>query len=158
MPDAPADPAPSTSPSTDEKVAYVHDRIRAALHGSVEDQWDEVLAQWDGSTAQRDAVRAQVTGLRNRAWQALRDIQSLEELERGLTIQYLELKSRWTMLNVRIQHQTTRQGTADEALTYRATCVSLLVEALEPLLAQDRLDALADLLAQPLQEAADGQL
>jgi hypothetical protein len=35
-------------------------------------------------------------------------------------------------------------------LTYRATCVSLLVEALEPLLSQERVDALADVLAEPL--------
>ena len=74
----------------------------------------------------------------------------MDELERGLVIQYLELKSRWTMLNVQIQHQTRRDGTANPELTYRATCVSLLVEALEPLLTRERVDALAEVLAEPL--------
>jgi hypothetical protein len=74
----------------------------------------------------------------------------VDELERGLVVQYLELKSRWTMLNVQIQHQTRRHGEANADLTYRATCVSLLVEALEPLLSQERVDALAEVLAEPL--------
>ena len=136
--------------SEHEKVEYIHDHIRRALHDGMEDRWDEVLADADIASSRQQAVTAYVNGLRNRVWNALQDIQTVDELERGLVIQYLELKSRWTMLNVQIQHQTRQDGAANPELTYRATCVSLLVEALEPLLSQERVDALAEVLAEPL--------
>ena len=135
----------------EKKVEFVHRHIREALFEGTEDHWDTTLSEWDTSRANREAVRAYVSGLRNRAWQSLRDITTVDELERGLVIQYLELKSRWTMLNIEIQNQTRRQAEPDERLLYRATCVSLLVEALEPLLTQDRVDALTDVLAEPLE-------
>jgi hypothetical protein len=136
--------------SEPEKVEYIHEHIQSALHDGMEDRWDEVLAGADIASSRQQAVTAYVNGLRNRVWNALQDIQTVDELERGLVIQYLELKSRWTMLNVQIQHQTRRDGAANPELTYRATCVSLLVEALEPLLSQERVDALAEMLAEPL--------
>lgn len=136
--------------SQKEKVAFIHDHIRSALHDGMEDRWEEVLSDTDIPASRRQAVEAYVNGLRNRVWNSLRDIQTVDELERGLVIQYLELKSRWTMLNVQIQHQTRRSGAAEPELTYRATCVSLLVEALEPLLSQERVDTLAEVLAEPI--------
>lgn len=138
------------SASESEKVEYIHDHIRSALHEGMEDRWEEVLSGADIASSRQQAVTAYVNGLRNRVWNSLKDIQTVEALERGLVIQYLELKSRWTMLNVQIQHQTRRDGTPNPELTYRATCVSLLVEALEPLLSQERVDALAEVLAEPL--------
>mgnify|MGYP000078864728 FL=1 len=135
----------------EKKVEFVHRHIREALFEGTEDRWEATLSGWDTSRANREAVRAYVSGLRNRAWQSLRDITAVDELERGLVIQYLELKSRWTMLNIEIQNQTRRPAEPDERLLYRATCVSLLVEALEPLLTQDRVDALTDVLAEPLE-------
>lgn len=140
------------APSEGEKIEYIQDHIYEALHEGLEKRWETALSDWDGSTAQANAVKAHAVGLRNRAWQSLQDIHSVEELERGLIVQYLELKSRWTMLNVRIQHQTRQQGTAPDDLLYRATCLSFLVEALEPLLTQERVDALAEMLSEPLQE------
>jgi len=136
--------------SEPEKVEYIHDHIRSALHDGMEDRWEDVLSGSDIASSRRQAVKAYVNGLRNRVWNSLQDIHTVDELERGLVVQYLELKSRWTMLNVQIQHQTRREGTPDPELTYRATCVSLLVEALEPLLSQEQVDALAEVLAEPL--------
>lgn len=136
--------------SENEKVEYIHDRIRETLHEELDARWDEVLSDQEVGRSRQQAVKAYVAGLRNRVWNSLQDIQTVDELERGLVIQYLELKSRWTMLNVQIQHQTRRSGEADPELTYRATCVSLLVEALEPMLSQERVDKLTDVLAEPL--------
>jgi len=137
-------------PSEQEKVTYIHDHIQESLHDGMDERWETVLADADVASSRRQAVKAYVRGLRNRVWNSLRDIQSVDELERGLVIQYLELKSRWTMLNVQIQHQTRQSGSATPELTYRATCLSLVVEALEPLLSQDRVDALAEVLAEPI--------
>lgn len=137
---------------TNESVRTLHDRIEDALRGSIDEQWDEVLDGWtEAAPSERKAVRAYVSGLRNRMLRALLDIDTEDELERGLATQYIEVKCHWTMLNTQIQHQTARSGDPDENLIYRATCVSLIIQNLEPLLSQDRVDNLTAFLAEPLQ-------
>jgi hypothetical protein len=137
---------------TADPVRSLHDRIEDALRGSLDEQWDEVLDQWiEAAPSERKAVRAYVSGLRNRMLRALLDIETEEELERGLATQYIEVKCHWTMLNTQIQHQTARDGEPDEDLIYRATCVSLIIQSLEPLLSQERVDNLTAFLAEPLQ-------
>jgi hypothetical protein len=136
----------------DDPVAALHDDIEAALRGGLDDQWEEVLGEWPtGTSSERKAVKAYVSGLRNRILSSLLDIDTRDELERGLATQYIEVKCHWTMLNTRIQHQTARDGEAEEALIYRATCVSLIIQSLEPLLSQDRVDRLTAFLAEPLE-------
>jgi len=128
-----------------------HERLEEALREPLDAQWDEVLDEWSASApSERKAVRAYVSGLRNRMLRTLLDIDTEAELERGLATQYVEVKCHWTMLNTQIQHQTARDGQADDDLVYRASCVSLIVQALEPHLSQERVDALTSFLAQPL--------
>jgi hypothetical protein len=135
-----------------ERVQTLHDRIEEALRGTLDSQWDQVLDEWDeAAPSERKAVRAYVSGLRNRMLRALLDIETEEELERGLATQYIEVKCHWTMLNTQIQHQTARDGHAEDDLIYRATCVSLIIQNLEPLLSQERIDNLTAFLAEPLQ-------
>ena len=135
-----------------EPVQALHDRIEEALRRSLDAQWDEVLAEWTSAApSERKAVRAYVSGLRNRMLRALLDIETEDELKRGLATQYIEVKCHWTMLNTQIQHQTARDGGAEEDLIYRATCVSLIIQSLEPLLSQERVDNLTTFLAEPLQ-------
>jgi hypothetical protein len=143
---------PTETVNTDEHVQDLHDRIEGALRGALDAQWDEVLDEWtDAAPSERKAVRAYVSGLRNRMLRALLDIETMDELERGLATQYIEVKCHWTMLNTQIQHQTARDGEAEEDLIYRATCVSLIIQNLEPLLSQERIDNLTAFLAEPLQ-------
>ena len=138
--------------NSDEPVETRHERIEEALRGSLDTQWDAVLDDWSGcAPSERKAVRAYVSGLRNRMLGALLDIDTKDELERGLATQYIEVKCHWTMLNTQIQHQTARDGQATDDLIYRATCVSLIIQALEPLLSQERVDRLTAFLAEPLQ-------
>jgi len=135
-----------------EHVQALHDRIEDALRGTLDSQWDQVLDEWDeAAPSERKAVRAYVSGLRNRMLRALLDIETKDELERGLATQYIEVKCHWTMLNTQIQHQTARDGRAEDDLIYRATCVSLIIQNLEPLLSQERIDNLTAFLAEPLQ-------
>lgn len=135
----------------DEKVGVLHDEIDEILKDRLDEKWEQVLVEWDGGApSQKKAVQAYVSGLRNRIVRSLKEIDTLDELERGIAIQYIEVKCHWTMLNTRIQNQTASQGMADEDLIYRATCVSLIIEGLEPLLSQDRVDRLTNMLAEPL--------
>jgi hypothetical protein len=140
------------SVDTADPVEALHERIEDTLRGSLDEQWEEVLDQWEGAApSERKAVQAYVSGLRNRILGALLDIDTEEELQRGLATQYIEVKCHWTMLNTQIQHQTARDGGPDEDLLYRATCVSLIIQSLEPLLSQERIDNLTAFLAEPLQ-------
>jgi hypothetical protein len=141
----------TTQPNETKKVQNLHDQIEATLRDRLDDQWDEVLSGWEGGApSQKKAVRAYVSGLRNRIVRSLMEIDTIEELERGVAIQYIEVKCHWTMLNTRIQNQTASDGMADNNLIYRATCVSLIIEGLEPLLSQERVDRLTNMLAEPL--------
>jgi len=138
--------------NANDHVQTLHSRIEEALRGSLDTQWEEVLAEWtEAAPSERKAVRAYVSGLRNRMLRALLDIETQEELARGLAMQYIEVKCHWTMLNTQIQHQTARNGEPEEDLIYRATCVSLIIQSLEPLLSQDRVDNLTAFLAEPLE-------
>jgi len=132
-------------------VEVLRDRIETALRDPLEEEWDEVLGQWSGAApSDREAVRTYVTERRDRVLDALLAIDSLEELKRGLALGYVEMKCHWTMLNARIQQQTAQSGRPEEPLVYRATCVSLIVQALEPLLSREHVKGLADFLADPL--------
>ena len=129
----------------------LQDRVETALRDPLEEQWDEVLGQWSGAApADREAVRTHVTELRDRVLDGLLAIDTLDELKRGLAIGYVEMKCHWTMLNTRIQQQTAQSGRPEEPLIYRATCVSLIVQALEPLLSREYVEGVADFLAEPL--------
>lgn len=143
----------SPTEKSDETVAVLHDRVEEALRGALDRQWREVIDEWtSGAPSERKAVQAYVSGLRNRILRTLLEIDTEEELQRGLATQYIEMKCHWTMLNTQIQHQTARDGEPDESLLYRATCVSLIVQNLEPLLSQERIDNLTAFLAEPLQQ------
>lgn len=132
-------------------VDTLHDRIETSLGEELNAQLDEVLAQWDeAALSERTAVRAYVSGLRNRMLRTLRDLDAEDELMRGLATQYIEAKCHWTTLNMQIQQQTARNDPPDESLLYRATCVSLIVQALEPFLTQERIDSFTSFLSEPL--------
>jgi hypothetical protein len=133
--------------SENERVAFVHERIRGALYDGLDDQWEAVLAKWEEATpGQRRIVAKHVAGVRNRVWGHLSEIQAVDELETALAIQYVELKARWTTLNTQIQSQTATGGDPDRELVYRASCVSLIIQALEPLLRKEQVEALTDRL------------
>ncbi|MFO8100381.1 MAG: hypothetical protein R6T83_12265 [Salinibacter sp.] len=136
----------------DASVEELHDWIETALRGDLDEQWDEVLDQWTtAAPSDRKAVRSYVSGLRNRMLRALLAIDTEEDLRRAVATQYIEAKCHWTMLNLQIQHQTARQEDLDPPLLYRATCVSLIVQQLEPLLSQEHADRLTQFLAEPLE-------
>jgi len=139
------------SMGTGSKMQRLRERIRTALRDRLEEQWDEVLEQWTAAApSDRQAVRRYVAELRDRVVEPLLSIDSVNEMKRGLAAGYVEMKSHWTMLNMRIQHQTAQTGRPEESLIYRATCVSLIVQALEPLLTQEHVDNFVAFLSEPM--------
>ncbi|MFO8233421.1 MAG: hypothetical protein R6U20_12235 [Longimonas sp.] len=143
-----APPSSNSTMTVEEQNNAIHD----ALEDPLDEQWKTVLSEWDGgTTAQRRAIRAYVSGVRNRIVQTLDDLEEVNEIRQALAVQYLEMKCHWTLLNTQIQSQTARDGVPDEALMYRATCVSLIIQAIEPLLSQERINTLTQMLAEPIE-------
>lgn len=139
------------STDVDSEFEKLKQRVRTDLRDPLEEQWTEVLEQWpEASPSERQAVRQYVTELRDRVLNSLLAADTDDELKRGLALGYIEMKCHWTMLNTRIQHQTVRNGRPDEPLIYRATCVSLIVQTLEPLLSREHVQNLASFLTEPL--------
>jgi hypothetical protein len=134
-----------------ERVHAIHTVIDRLLGDDLDATWDDILSSWTHADAtERKAVYAFVAGLRNRVLGSLKDIDAMDELKYSVAIQYVELRCHWTLLNTRIQHQTA-QGQPDDALLYRATCVSQLIDALEALLPPESVDQLSAFIAEPLQ-------
>lgn len=139
--------------SETDRICAVHAAIRRLLGDDLDAAWDDVLSTWTGANAEaRTAVRADVDGLRNRVLRSLIGTSTMDELEYGVAIQYVELRCHWTMLNARIQHQTA-QGRPDDPLLYRATCVSQIIDALESLLPPESVDHLSAFVAEPLRQS-----
>ncbi|MCS3937859.1 hypothetical protein GGP84_000459 [Salinibacter ruber] len=139
------------STGVDSEFEKLKQRVRTDLRDPLEEQWTEVLEQWpEASPSERQVVRQYVTELRDRVLNSLLAADTADELKRGLALGYAEMKCHWTMLNTRIQHQTAQNGRPDEPLIYRATCVSLIVQTLEPLLSREHVQNLASFLAEPL--------
>jgi hypothetical protein len=140
-----------TSADADSEFESLRTRIEAALQDRLEQQWEEVLDQWtEAEAAERKAVWTYAANLRDRILNALLAAGSHEALKRCLAVGYVEMKCHWTMLNTQIQHQTSQNGRPDGPLIYQATCVSLIVQALEPLLSREHVEGLTGFLAESL--------
>lgn len=135
----------------DSELEALRDRIEAALGDPLEEQWTAVLDEWsDGTPSERRAVRASVSRSRDRVLDRLRPLRSLEELERGLALGYVEMKCRWTRLHTQIQHRTIQDDQVAGSLLYRTACVSLIVQALDPLLIRESVEEVASVLVESL--------
>lgn len=128
------------------------EHIEAALRGELDREWRQTLDQWeDAPPAQSKAVMAYASGLRNRIIRSVEDIDDPAELERAIATQYIEMKCHWTMLNIQSQHQLHKHETVAPDILYRATCVSRIIQAMEPLLNQGDVEDLTEFLASPIQ-------
>lgn len=141
-----------TSPLEEEPtVEGLQGRLRKALCGPLDAQWSAVLEQAsDLPPSGRKEVRASVSALRNQLLERLLEIDERAALEQGIALQYLELKCRWATLTMMLQRQSARQEGVEDPLLYRATCLSVILQALEPFRAEGRLSDLTDALLEPL--------
>jgi len=137
--------------TADSSVQQLRDNVETALRDDLDEQWKDVLDQWaEVPSPRRKAVRTYVAGLRNRILKTLQDIDTADEMHRGLAIHYIEAKCHWTTLNIRIQQQTSENGRPEEHLLYRASCVSLILQHIEPFLRREQVERLTSALADPL--------
>lgn len=127
----------------------LHRRIEEALQFSLEDQWKEIAGEWAEAPLNRTAVEEELVEMRDRVLSALLEIDTVPELRRALAAQYVELRARWGRLLVQMQAQMSQHQQVEERLIYRATCVHLCIQQLEPLLCWDHVDTFTEALSEP---------
>lgn len=121
------------------------------LDPGIEATWTDCLSGWvEATAAERQAVLDWAKGLREEFLQVARDVDDPDEVDYALAIRYIELKSHWIMLNTQINYQTVHRGGAGQELLFRASLISLLVLAIEPLLKSADIDKITDFLAEPI--------
>jgi hypothetical protein len=134
--------------SSFETIEAAHHHIRDELIQTLNARCTELMGHWqDADQNQRVSVRSYIARVRNRTLASLMEMTSLDDVQYIAAVQHVELKCRWTVLNARIQAQTARNGQADPSLMYRATGISLVIEILESLLADDQIDSTTAFLA-----------
>ena len=109
------------------------------------------------------ALRFQIVDSRNQERAACAAVAALdgpaftmEELERILALCYIDLKCQWSILNVQIQYAAAHRGEIREDLMYRATCVTQLLDRVEGLLSQSDVDAMTEMISEPIGSAGYG--
>ena len=120
-------------------------------NATLEHNWKESLATWNAAPEQQvTGVLAWVSGLRDHFLQVVREVEDPDEIDYTLAIRYIELKSHWIMLNTLMAYQNFRFGEADIETAHRASVLSYLLEATEPLLNQADISQITAFLVEPI--------
>ncbi len=82
----------------------------------------------------------------------LRDVEDDEELSVLVFSKYVELKCLWKQLNAQVQYQNFKKGLADSNLVLKASLVTYILIAIEPLLHEDDLAEIQSFLTKPIRE------
>ncbi|ABZ94705.1 Hypothetical protein LBF_2209 [Leptospira biflexa serovar Patoc strain 'Patoc 1 (Ames)'] len=82
----------------------------------------------------------------------LDDVEDKEELSVLLFSKYVELKCYWKQLNTQIQYQNFNRGDANPELIIKASLITYILIALEPLIHEEDLNEIQEFLTKPIRE------
>lgn len=133
----------SPSPNKDKLLATLND-------GSLEQRWRECIEDWETIQDHKDALLQRMLLERDDILEAFTNIQEPEDLLDNIAIVYIEVKSRWIMLNTKIQFQLYRFGKSEDELIYRASLTSFFIDAMESQLGAEEIDQINNFLCDPL--------
>ena len=115
--------------------------LRRTLKDELDQKWAMTLRNWqDASNASRQANLAFLKGLRNHLFFAIEEITDPVELSHAVALYHIEVRCHWSLINLKLQNHVNEHGTVKDELLYRASCVSMILEALEPFIAQSAMD------------------
>lgn len=137
--------------TSEASVKDLHQRIENELLGSFEAQCEEVFDQRkELEPSVHEARWAEVIAVRDCLLGDLQALDTPDELRQGVAAQYVKLTSQWALLLAQMQSQLKQKDRVEEGLVYQASCMSLLLQRLEPLLDWKEVEAVAQMLAAPL--------
>ncbi len=134
-------------------MTMIVQQLRDALHSAeVEEIWKNCLEAYQESTAQERLDLAEwIAAVRTNFLAHAEDIgdDDEEELRTSLALGYIELKSKWQMLNTQINYQVFRRGEANITLTYKSTLLSILVDKIGSFITDQDLHKIQEFLLSP---------
>ena len=119
-------------PSVDTTSTSIKEQLKTALVEALEEKWNRMIEGWDEqSDAKRKALSSFLSGLRNRLYFIISDMESDLDIQRSIALYYVEMQCQWTLLNLKLQHSHSVSNEVPKDLMYRAACISLIIESLE---------------------------
>lgn len=119
-------------------------------NGALELRWKECLESWQTIQDNVDNLLQRMLQERDDIVASFINIQDPEDLRDNLAIVYIEVKSRWIMLNTKIQFQLYRFGKSEDELIYRASLTSFFIDTMESQLGTEEIDQINSFLSDPL--------
>ena len=111
---------------------------------------EETIATWEeGTVEQKLELRAKIDKHKQHLLNALKGVEDDDDLKLSVTLHYIELKSHWIMLNIKLNYQTMKDGMPDMFSMYHASLVSAVVGVIEALLTEDDIRHITNFLAEP---------
>ena len=115
--------------------------LKYALRDELEQKWTVTLLNWhEAPNSTKQAILAFLKGLRNHLFHAIEEITDPIELSHAIALYQIEIRCHWSLLNLKLQHHVNTHGKVKQELLYRASCISLIIESLEPFVANSALD------------------
>jgi len=106
----------------------------------------------EGTVEQKQELRATVEKHKRHLLNALKGVEDLDDLKLSVTLNYIELKSHWIMLNIKLNYQTMKDGMPDMFGMYHASLISSMVGALESILTPYDIQNITNFLAEPVKK------
>ncbi len=119
---------------------------------NIENTLQEILADSPLSEEQRAKLLSDKRELWNSFVETAENVDEATDFRKVVANQYIELKSRWFLLNTQIQYQTFLDGMAEPMTTFRASLVSHLVGFFEGCLPGNDLAAINRFLTDPMRD------
>ncbi|MDZ4726591.1 MAG: hypothetical protein SH817_10565 [Leptospira sp.] len=82
----------------------------------------------------------------------VRDVEVESELSVTMFTKYIELKCFWKQTNTQIQYQNFKSGQANSVLVGKASLITFLLIAIEPLIHETELEEIQEFLTKPIRE------
>lgn len=121
------------------------------LSTDLESGWDATTRGWANTDNNgRKQSILYVREVRDQALSALRPINDPEQTSTALAVQYIEIKSRWIMLNTMINYELATTGAQDGETVLRASLLTSLLVEIEGMLSSDDLNSITAFLARPI--------
>lgn len=117
----------------------------------------EGLNQWPDAETLQDEINETIDWISDIA-RSIQDVFNQldeaddEEVVTSAAIAYIDLKSRWIALNTKINYETVTSGVCVPKDAFRASSLSMLLNALEEQINQEDIDKITEFLAEPIKD------
>ena len=82
--------------------------------------------------------------------EGFKDIDDSDDSSYYLTIKYVELKTRWIQMNLRLSYQAFKEGEGRPEILLKAGATTRLLASIEPFVSKSYIEEIQVLLAQPV--------